>query len=184
MTGLMKSATAWVLAPGLLILGLALIYAGWRRSHRVLSLAGWSLMACAIPALAYRWGWEFAVVYALGLPALLVWSCIAVEASVLPDKPARAKPSSPVNWQGKLALRHALHGVVVLVAGLLLSVVATASVMQLLPLSPSASVAAAVLFLPTLWALFAWGYLATQYKGRAVLTSLLLVVVTGAMAHL
>lgn len=172
----------WVLAPGVLMVGLALVYAGWHRSSRLLSVAGWFGLLGVVPVLAHPVGWEFAVVYVLALPALLVWACIAVEAKTLPDKPVRSRPTMPIDWRGKTALRHLLHGGVVLVLLLALSVAATVSLVQIAPLSPSARVAVAVFLLPTLWASLAWAYLATEYKWRLLFLSLMATVLASTMA--
>ena len=156
--------------------GLALVYRSWRSGNRWIALSGWTLTSSSTFALAPAVGAEFAVVYALSLPALLVWLFVAREASRLPSKNVASAAPTKLNWNFGAAARHTGLGVVLLVllsAASLITAVAISRISALSGLLTESGAAALSIFLfPALWAVLMHSYLGVTRKLRLVVATL------------
>lgn len=162
-------------AVALCITGLALVYRSWRSGNRWLAFSGWTLTIASTFAFLPSVGAEFAVVYALSLPALLVWLFVAREASRLPSKNVSVAALTRVNWDFGAALRHTGHGAVLLVllsvAALLTAVAISRISTQSGLLTESGAAALSIFIFPALWAVLMHSYLGAQRKLRLLVTT-------------
>lgn len=155
-----------VIAVALILsaLGVTALYIAWRSGN---ALSGWTgALLCGLTAwpLAVVYGLEFAVLYALALPALLVWPLIGREAVILAPKPLEPLPRSGLSPKARNILTHTGHALLILIVLLVLTAPATVLVSRTLPLGGAAQGLAGILLMPILWASLAYLYLISRHK--------------------
>ena len=146
---------------------IAAVYKSWRHGSEKLLYLSVTLFIASIAIWSFSQGWEFGVVYAVCIPALLVWLFIAKHQKVLPPPTTRPQPKQ-VRMSANLALQHVGHALVVLVGLLITSLLVSLAVSLRLPFADAGQLAVVIVLLPLLWGMLVYHYLATASKVKAV----------------
>jgi len=147
------------------IASVATVYQSWRKQQAVLFWASVALLTVSAVIWSFAQGWEYGVVYALMLPALLVWLPILAERKKLNGNGQVPAPR-PVNTSAKNVARHMGLFVMVIILQLALSLVSSVAFSRLLPVEETGQMTICVLLLPVLWGVVSYHYLASSRKLR------------------
>jgi len=156
-----------VAASGLSLAALAAVYKSWRGQASTYLYVGLAVWLASSVCWSYAQGWEFGVLYALCIPALLVWPFIALNQTQLPKPKNNPQPRS-VDFSRKTLLGNTANYVVILVVLLAVSVFLTLGICALLPFSIAGQLATGTVILPVLWGMIVYHYLATVHKFKVV----------------
>ena len=167
-------------ASGLSIASMAAVYESWHRQKSIVFYVGLFIWLMSAIAWSYAVGWEFGVLYALCLPGIIVWPFIGKHQTTLPVPKNVPQPKS-LHFSLQSSLQNLGHGFVVLVLLLVTSVVLSLALSTLLPFDTAGKLALSVVLLPILWGLAAYHYLAVSSKVRAILTYILVSVISTAV---
>ena len=156
-----------VAAGGLTFAALGAIYKSWREQASTYLYLGVVVWLASAVCWSIAQGWEFGVLYALCIPAILVWPFIALNQTSLPQPKNIPRPRSFDFARGTVAANVANY-FVVLVVLLVVSVLITLGVCALLPFSIAGQLATGTVLLPILWGLFVYHYLVTAHKFKVI----------------
>ncbi|BFT30110.1 hypothetical protein D210916BOD24_12860 [Alteromonas sp. D210916BOD_24] len=152
-----------VAASGLTLAALATVYKSWRSQASAYLYAGIVVWLVSAICWSYAQGWEFGVLYALCLPAILVWPLIALNQTHLP-MPKNIPQPRAFDFSRKSVVSHLANYFVVLVLLLVVSVLLTLGICTVLPFSIAGQLATGTVLLPVLWGLIVYHYLVTTHK--------------------
>ncbi|WP_334058261.1 hypothetical protein [Alteromonas sp. S005] len=156
-----------VAAGGLTLAALVVVYKSWRKQASTYLYLGLVVWLASAVCWSIAQGWEFGVLYALCIPAILVWPFIAFNQTFLPQPKNVPQPRS-FDFARDTVLANAANYFVVLVVLLVVSVLITLGVCALLPFSIAGQLASGTVLLPVLWGLFVYHYLATAHKFKVI----------------
>ena len=156
-----------VAAGGLTLAALGVVYRSWREQASTYLYLGLVVWLASAVCWSIAQGWEFGVLYALCIPAILVWTFIALNQTFLPQPKNVPQPRS-FDFARGTVLANAANYFVVLVVLLVVSVLITLGVCALLPFSIAGQLATGTVLLPVLWGLFVYHYLATSHKFKVI----------------
>lgn len=156
-----------VAAGSLTLAALGVVYKSWREQASTYLYLGLVVWLASAVCWSMAQGWEFGVLYALCIPAILVWPFIALNQTFLPQPKNVPQPRSFDFAPGTVAANVANY-VVVLVVLLVVSVLITLGVCALLPFSIAGQLATGTVLLPVLWGLFIYHFLATSHKLKVI----------------
>lgn len=156
-----------VAAGGLTLAALGVVYKSWREQASTYLYLGVVVWLASAVCWSMAQGWEFGVLYALCIPAILVWPFIALNQTFLPQPKNVPQPRSFDFALGTVAANVANY-IVVLVVLLVVSVLITLGVCALLPFSIAGQLATGTVLLPVLWGLFVYHFLATSHKFKVI----------------
>ena len=166
-----------VAASGLTLAAVATVYKSWRSQTPAFLYIGLLVWLISTICWSYAQGWEFGLLYALCIPAILVWPFIALNQTVLPE-PKNRPLARPLDFSRKQVLNNIGNYLVTLVVLLVVSVLITLALCALMPFSIAGKLATGVVLLPLLWGLFVYHYLATASKLKVLGGSILLAAVS------
>lgn len=161
-------------------LGAGSLYIGWRQSKRWLGGLALLWWLASMILFDYTTGWQYALVYTLFLPAILVWIGIIYQATTKPLQRQVLRPRTlDTDWRRTGS--NLLIAAVVLVAELLFSLVICLAITRLLPIAYSGQLALCIVFQPVLWALMAYHFLARGQSLRILVIHFTLALAFGAL---
>ncbi len=170
-----------LISAGVLSLAaIAAIYRSWCVRAAAFLYGGIALFVSSCVAWSFSQGWEFGLVYALCMPALLVWLFIARN-QVWLAAPRNQPAPRPVSISVSQVAANFGHGLMVLVVLMLVSVLVGLALSFRLPTEETGQLAVAIVIIPLVWGLAGYHYLATRHKGRASLIYLAMAAVSLAM---
>ena len=156
-----------VAAGGFTLAALGVVYKSWREQASTYLYLGLVVWLASAVCWSMAQGWEFGVLYALCIPAILVWPFIALNQTFLPQAKNVPQPRS-FHFARGTVLANVANYFVVLVVLLVVSVLITLGVCSLLPFSIAGQLATGTVLLPVLWGLFVYHYLATSHKFKVI----------------
>ena len=148
-------------------------YLSWKKQQGSLFYCSLALLVCSTVAWSVSEGWEFGVVYAVCIPALLVWPFIGVNQVSL-SVPASAPSPRKITFSNKLMFQHLGHTAVVLLLLLATSVLSSLAICLHLPIAVDGQIGICTVLLPLMWGGLVYHYFAVTSKGKALLMYLLL----------
>lgn len=155
------------------LVAIAGFYLSWKKQHRRLFYLSLLLLVGSAVAWSVSEGWEFGVVYAVCIPALLVWPFIGANQVCL-SAPTSVPSPREVTFSNKLMFRHLGHTAVVLLLLLVTSVLTSLAICLHLPIAVDGQLGICTVLLPLLWGGLVYHYFAVTSKGKALLMYLLL----------
>ncbi|QPG05400.1 hypothetical protein IT774_15065 [Salinimonas marina] len=161
-------------------LGAGSLYIGWRQSKRWLGGLAVLCWLASMMLFDYTTGWQYALVYTLFLPAILVWMAIIYQATTKPLQRQLPRPRA-LDTSLRRTGNNLLIAAVVLVAELLFSLVICLAIARLLPIAYSGQLALCIVLQPVLWALMAYHFLAIGQSLRILAFHSTLALVFGAL---
>ncbi|WP_218353461.1 hypothetical protein [Alteromonas lipotrueiana] len=161
-------------------LGVGSLYAGWRQSKRWLGGLALLLWAGSMVLFYYGTGWQYAMVYSLLLPALLVWIGIIYQATTKPLQHYITKPR-PLNTSLSNIGKHVVVAGVVLGAELVFSLTICLTVARWLPITYSGQLALCIVTQPVVWAFMAYHFLASKQPVRTLAFHFIVALIFGAL---
>lgn len=156
-----------VAAGGLTFAALWVVYNSWRNQASTYLYIGLTVWLVSAVCWSFAQGWEFGVLYALCIPAILVWPFIASNQTQLPQ-PKNVPQPRGFDFSRGTVLGNIANYIVVLVVLLVVSVLVTLGICALLPFSIAGKLATATVMLPVLWGLIVYHYLATSHKIKVI----------------
>lgn len=156
-----------VAAGGLTLAALVAVYKSWRSQVSMYLYIGLLVWLISSICWSYAQGWEFGVLYALFIPAILAWPFIAMNQTILPQ-PKNVPQPREFDFSRKVIASNVVHYLVILVVLLVTSVLITLGFCALLPFSIAGKLATGTVFLPLCWGLVVYHYLATAHKFKVV----------------
>lgn len=156
-----------VAASGLTLATIGVLYKSWRAQASIYLYLGLTIGLVSVVCWSYSQGWEFGVLYALCMPAILVWPFIALNQTHLPH-PKNVPQPRELDFSRRTVLANVANYFVVLVVLLVVSVFLTLGICALLPFSIAGKLATTTVLLPILWGLIVYHYLATAHKFKVV----------------
>lgn len=168
----------WLLGASvaLSLASITTIYESWRRQTSGVFYVGLLIWFGSAVVWSTAVGWEFGVLYALFLPALLVWPFIALNQTYLPLPKHKPAPRQ-ITFSLNTALRHVGNSFVVLVLLMLFSLLSSLAICTLMPFDITGKMASAVILLPLLWGMAVYHYLATSNQLRALIAYALIALI-------
>lgn len=157
-----------VASTGMSLASMASVYQSWRRQRLGIFYLGLVVWCLSAVMWSYAVGWEFGILYALFLPALLVWPFIAQNQTHLPQ-PKQVPVPRLLTFSANTILHHGFNYIVVLVVLMLVSLLASLAISTLLPFDIAGKMASAVIILPLFWGMAVYHYLATANKLKALI---------------
>ena len=156
-----------ITAGGLSLAALVAVYKSWRAQLPSFLYVGIAFWLVSTVCWSYAQGWEFGLLYALCIPALLVWSFIAFNQVQLPQPKNVPQPRS-FDFSRGAVIQNVTNYLVVMVILLVISVLITLGVCALLPFTIAGKLATGTILLPVLWGLIVYHYLASSHKFKVV----------------
>lgn len=165
-----------MLASSAMLLGIALLYSGWRQwltPSTLTNLGGWLLICVSSLLWSIAAGWKYGAVYFIVALPLIAWLFVAHRASIRPHQDADAKQQSLTFASWRSCAKNA--GLLLLtlpVAGFtsaLLSLWAT----SLMPWQEVDRLATLTLLMPTLWGVLMFWVCADPKRYRPAATIIL-----------
>ena len=156
-----------ITAGGLSLVALVAVYRSWRAQVSRYLYLGIVFWLVSTVCWSYAQGWEFGLLYALCIPALLVWPFIAFNQVQLPQ-PKNVPQPRRFDFSRGAVIANVTNHLVVMVILLVISVLITLGVCALLPFTIAGKLATATILLPVLWGLIVYHYLASSYKFKVV----------------
>lgn len=146
---------------------LVAVYRSWRAQVSRYLYLGIVFWLVSTVCWSYAQGWEFGLLYALCIPALLVWPFIAFNQVQLPQ-PKNVPQPRRFDFSRGAVIANVTNYLVVMVILLVISVLITLGVCALLPFTIAGKLATATIFLPVLWGLIVYHYLASSHKFKVI----------------
>ena len=162
-----------VAASGLTLAALATVYKSWRAQASAYLYAGLVVWLVSAICWSYAQGWEFGVLYALCIPAIIVWPFIALNQTYLPLPKNLPQPRA-LDFSKKVLINNIVNYLVILVLLLVVSVLLTLGICAVLPFSIAGQLATGTVLLPILWGLIVYHYLVTTHKLKVLSVYVLL----------
>lgn len=156
-----------ITAGGLSLVALVAVYRSWRAQVSRYLYLGIVFWLVSTVCWSYAQGWEFGLLYALCIPALLVWPFIAFNQVQLPQPKNVPQPRRFDFSRGEV-IANVTNYLVVMVILLVISVLITLGVCALLPFTIAGKLATATILLPVLWGLIVYHYLASSHKFKVI----------------
>ena len=154
-------------AGGFTLAALTAVYKSWRAQAPTFLYLGLTLWLVSSVCWSFAQGWEFGVLYALCIPAILVWPFILLNQTHLPQ-PKNVPQPRGFDFSGKTVMGNVANYVVVLGVLLAVSVLLTLGLCALLPFSIAGKLATGTVLLPILWGLIVYHYLAAVNKLKVI----------------
>ncbi|WP_133539359.1 hypothetical protein [Idiomarina aquatica] len=168
-----------LLAITLAAASVTLLYYCWRqsRSHPLLTLLGWILLAASVPLWAISHGIIFAVCFALLALSPLAWLLVVLNRQNKPLKAAPGRPRLPLNFgaAAKALPKHLVLALATIPLAGLTAMQSTTLVTGLLPWARVDLMALGIYIMPVVWAGFSFWVLADSRWWRPILVMVAIV---------
>lgn len=169
-----------IVAGALSLAAIALIYKSWRTRAPAFFYLGIGVLFLSCVGWSFSQGWEFGLVYALCIPALLVWPFIGANQTHHP--PAQNAPiPKQIEISFKQSATNAGHLLVVLVLLLITSLLSTLAVCLHFPFDITGKLALVIVILPVTWGMLIYHYFAVSKKGKAIASYVCMAVISTAV---
>ncbi|GEA13089.1 hypothetical protein [Alteromonas sp. KUL49] len=169
-----------IVAGALSLAAIALIYRSWRTRALAFFYLGSGVLLASCIGWSFSQGWEHGLVYALCIPALLVWPFISANQTVLATPKHTPSPKS-LNVSLKTAWVHIGHYLVVLVLLLVTSLVTSLAICLRFPSETAGKLASVIVLMPILWGLLIYHYFAVSNKVKALIAYFILAALSSAV---
>ena len=149
------------------------LYKGWKTQRWVYSVIGWLVIAFTFLLWNSVQGVEFGSIFAISLPALLVWLWIALERKYQAVKVIQ-KPHQALPWHTKSVLSHTALVLYHLIFLMILSSVMCIALIDFLPVLRVTQIAIGIICLPIIWSLLSFWHLMSNKKLLTIILNLML----------
>ena len=165
-----------VLASSATLLGVALLYSGWRRwltPSSLTNLGGWLLIGLSAMLWSIAAGWEYGALYSITALPLVAWLFVAHRASIRPELGEDPKPQRLRVASWRAVAKHTGLILLTLPAAVLTSALLALWATSLMPWSEVNRLATLTLLMPTLWGLLMFWVCADPKRYRPAAAILL-----------
>lgn len=169
-----------IVAIVLSIAAIAIIYKSWRTRAPAFFYLGSGVLLASCFGWSFSLGWEHGLVFALCIPALLVWPFIGANQTILAAPNHTPSPKS-LNVSLKTVSTHIGHYLVVLVLLLVTSLVTALAICLRLPSETEGKLALVIVLMPILWGLLIYHYFAVSNKVKALIAYVILAALSSAV---